>query len=207
MKERGILAAGTSRPRKNYPSEELKREKLSKRGEVVWLSWFNSLALRWKDRKDVYFLSTIHAPPDVPVWVGLDSSEDSGSEGERAQSQEVVQRREKVNGRWVTKKIYRPEIVKDYNTYMGGVDLCDQMTSLNKAKKQKRWYLRVFVFEDCYDCHLQCIHLGGSCYSTYSQRKAQKRSLEVSRRTVYTASWELSPDTQQSFCKQTAQKW
>ena len=145
LKERGILAAGTARPRKNYPSEELKREKLSKRGEVAWLSWFNSLALRWKDRKDVYFLSTIHAPPDVPVWVGLDSSEDSGSDGERAQSQEVVQRREKVNGRWVTKKIYRPEIVKDYNTYMGGVDLCDQMTSLNKAKKQKRWYLRVFL--------------------------------------------------------------
>ena len=139
------MAAGTSRPRKNNPSEELKREKLSKRGEVAWLSWYNSLALRWKDRKDVYFLSTIHAPPDVPVCVGLDSSEDSGSEGKRAQSQEVVQRREKVNGRWVTKKIYRPEIVKDYNTYMGGVDLCDQMTSLNKAKEQKRWYLRVFL--------------------------------------------------------------
>ena len=28
---------------------------------------------------------------------------------------------------------------------MGGVDLCDQMTSLNKAKKEKRWYLRVFL--------------------------------------------------------------
>ena len=90
LKERGSLAAGTARPRKNYPSEELKREKLSKRGEVAWLSWFNSLALRWKDKKDVYFLSTIHAPPDVPVWVGLDSSEDSGSDGEHAQSQEVV---------------------------------------------------------------------------------------------------------------------
>ena len=50
-----------------------------------------------------------------------------------------------MNGRWVTKKIYRPDIVKDYNTYMGGVDLCDQMTSLHKAKKQKHWYLRVFL--------------------------------------------------------------
>ena len=40
LKERGILAAGTSRPRKNYPSEELKREKLSKLREVAWLSWY-----------------------------------------------------------------------------------------------------------------------------------------------------------------------
>ena len=159
LKERGILAAGTSRPRKNYPSKELKREKLSKRREVAWLSWFNSLALRWKDRKDVYFLSTIHAPPDVPVWVGLDSSEDSGREGESAQSGEVVQRREKVNDRWVTKKIYQPEIVKGYNTYMGGVDLCDQMTSLNKAKKQT--LVSSSIFEDCYDCHLQYIILEG----------------------------------------------
>ena len=28
---------------------------------------------------------------------------------------------------------------------MGGVDICDQMTRLNKCKKQKRWYLCVFL--------------------------------------------------------------
>lgn len=28
---------------------------------------------------------------------------------------------------------------------MGGVDICDQMTILNKSKKQKRWYLRIFL--------------------------------------------------------------
>ena len=28
---------------------------------------------------------------------------------------------------------------------MGAVDLCDQMTTLNKSKKQKRWYLPVFL--------------------------------------------------------------
>ena len=89
LKERGILAAGTERERKNYLSNEVKCEKISKHGEVAWLSWFNSLALTWKGRKDVYFLSTIHTPPNVPV--GLDSSEDSGSDGERAQSKEVVQ--------------------------------------------------------------------------------------------------------------------
>lgn len=28
---------------------------------------------------------------------------------------------------------------------MGEVDLCDQMTNMNKSKKQMRWYMRVFV--------------------------------------------------------------
>ena len=46
---------------------------------------------------------------------------------------------------WVTKKIYRPGIVKSYNNFMGGEDLSDQMTAVNKSKKQKRWYLRIFL--------------------------------------------------------------
>ena len=50
-----------------------------------------------------------------------------------------------MRGHWVTKKIYRPEIVKCYNQYMGGIDLSDQMTAVNKSTKQKRWYLRIFL--------------------------------------------------------------
>ena len=38
-----------------------------------------------------------------------------------------------------------PGIVKSYNNFMGGVDLSDQMTAVNKSKKQKRWYLRIFL--------------------------------------------------------------
>ena len=100
-------------------------------------------ALRWKDKKDVYFLTTIHSPPVVPDWVEDDNS---GAESEEVRNEsDVVCRRVKQRGRWVTKKIYRPGIVKSYNNFMGGVDLSDQMTAVNKSKKQKRWYLRIFL--------------------------------------------------------------
>lgn len=38
LRTRGILAAGTARPRKGYPHEQLKRAVLRKRGEVAWLT-------------------------------------------------------------------------------------------------------------------------------------------------------------------------
>jgi len=58
---------------------------------------------------------------------------------------DVVKRRVKVRGQWQTQRMYRPQIVSDYNNFMGGVDLCDQMTNMNKSKKQMHWYMRVFV--------------------------------------------------------------
>lgn len=35
------------------------------------------LALRWNDRKDVFFPSTTNAPPKVPNWVETGTAEDS----------------------------------------------------------------------------------------------------------------------------------
>ena len=68
MKARGIFAAGTARERKGYPRDQLKSVSLKKRGEVTWLAAASQqmIAIRWKDKKDVYLLSTIHSPPDVP---------------------------------------------------------------------------------------------------------------------------------------------
>ncbi|PFX33168.1 hypothetical protein AWC38_SpisGene1986 [Stylophora pistillata] len=57
----------------------------------------------------------------------------------------TIIRRVRVRGQWRGQKIYRPPIVADYNRYMSGVDLCDQMTAVNKGKKQQRWYMRVFI--------------------------------------------------------------
>ena len=89
-------------------------------------------ALRWKDKKDVYFLTTIHSSPVIPAWVADD---DSGSDTDAVRNEsDVVSRRVKVQGHWVSKKIYRPGIVKCYNQYMGGVDLSDQMTAINKSR-------------------------------------------------------------------------
>ena len=71
LKERGILAAGTARPRKGYPYDQLKGTVLQKCGDVAWLTEKDRkmTALRWKEKKDVFFLSTIHPPPVVPAWV------------------------------------------------------------------------------------------------------------------------------------------
>ena len=51
LKERGILAAGTARPRRGYPNEQLKRIQLKNRGDVAWLTAKDQtmVALRWKD--------------------------------------------------------------------------------------------------------------------------------------------------------------
>ena len=79
----------------------------------------------------------------VPDWVDDDNS---GAESDEVRNEsDVVCGRVKLQGRWVTKKIYRPGIVKSYNNFMGGEDLSDQMTAVNKSKKQKRWYLRIFL--------------------------------------------------------------
>lgn len=103
------------------------------------------LALRWKDRKDVFFLSTIHAPPEVPNWVDTGEAPDSDPDVPEEEDPAIVRRSVRVRGQWRSQKIYRPPIVADYNHYMGGVDLCDQMTAENKSKKQQRWYMRVFI--------------------------------------------------------------
>ena len=69
LKERGILAAGTARPRKGYPYDQLKGTVQQKRADVAWLTEKDRkmTTLRWKDKKDVFFLSTIHPPPVVPA--------------------------------------------------------------------------------------------------------------------------------------------
>ena len=41
---------------------------------------------------------------------------------------------------WVQKS-YRPQTAQSYYEFMGGVDVCNQMTTLNKSKNEKRLYM------------------------------------------------------------------
>lgn len=91
----GIIAAGTARPRQGYPTNELKAVQLRLRSQVAWLSWNDLLALRWKDRKDVFFLSAIHAPPQGPNWVNAGPAPDSDKE-----DPSVVRRGMRVREQW-----------------------------------------------------------------------------------------------------------
>ena len=68
-------------------------------------------ALRWKDKKDVFFLSSIHAPPEVSDWVGREDAPEPDPDAEP--NPDVVSRRVTVRGQWQTLKIYRPKIVED----------------------------------------------------------------------------------------------
>ena len=80
---------------------------LQKCGDVAWPTEKDRkmTALRWRDKKDVFFLSTIHPPPVVPAWV---ENDDSGTEADdERDTAGVVCRRVKVGGNWVSKKIYR----------------------------------------------------------------------------------------------------
>ena len=94
LKERGILSAGTARPRRGYLYDQLKRIQLGKCGDVAWLTAKDQrmTALRWNDKKDVFFFSTIHPSPVVPAWL---ANNDPGpeSDDERDQS-DLVHRRE-----------------------------------------------------------------------------------------------------------------
>lgn len=91
------------------------------------------IVLRWKDKKDVFFSSIIYFFLVVLIWV---ENDDFGIDvDDERDIVDVVCRRVKVRGNWVFKKIYRLQIVKFYNEFMGGVDFCVQMIVVNKLKK------------------------------------------------------------------------
>ena len=59
LHQHGTLACGTIRSNWNGLLQQVKNAKL-KKGEVMAIPWDELLALKFKDKKDVYMLSTIH---------------------------------------------------------------------------------------------------------------------------------------------------
>ncbi|CAJ0950808.1 unnamed protein product, partial [Ranitomeya imitator] len=76
------------------------------------------LAVKWKDRKDVYMLSTLHTDTTVTV-----------------------------RERGATRDKEKPVCVTDYNRHMGGVDLSDQVLQPYLVKRKTRaWYKKVGIY-------------------------------------------------------------
>ena len=107
-----ILACGTVRAnRRGLPSST---ERLS-RGEAEFKKCGELTFVHWKDKRDVFCLSTFHSAQMAPITT---------------RRGEVVQ---------------RPVLITDYNAFMGGVDRMDQMiTYYSAGRKTIKWYKRLF---------------------------------------------------------------
>ena len=100
--EDGIYKTGTIRSnRKHMPT--LKADKQMKRGEHDWLAYDTISTTKWMHNQLVILLFNYHNPSAVQEINGR-----------------VKGSKEKV-------KASCPAVICEYNTYMGGVDLCNQM--------------------------------------------------------------------------------
>lgn len=121
-----IYACGTVRyNRKFLPT--LIRDNQLQRGDYDWATSNRGLAFyKWKDRKAVHILSSLHSPDDK---VFVNRKEKDGS----------------------TSKVACPLALKDYNSNMNFVDNFDRLKKDYQCdRKSRKWYMRLFFhFIDC----------------------------------------------------------
>ena len=93
-----------------------------KRGGHDWFSSNNLLAIKWMDNKSVMLLSNYFNPKEM----------------------QQIERR--VKGSKDKVKVTCPSVNQEYNQFMGGVDLSDQMKITYEVDRRSkfRFYLRVF---------------------------------------------------------------
>lgn len=108
-------ACGTvKRRRKDMPKMT---EKLNA-GEMCFRSSSNMLALKWKDKRDVYMLSTCHTADFI------------NTKKINYQTQQVIQ---------------KPSCIVDYTVNMGAVDNRDKViTNVESIRKSVKWYKKYF---------------------------------------------------------------
>ena len=116
----------------NFPANS-QRKKI-KRGDTAYLTNGNVLALRYKDKKDVYFLSTLHRPK-------LTTSAKHGRDGN---------------------VILREQLVLDYNKNMGKVDKNDAIVVQHTmVRKSHKWTTKVayhLLEEAIFNAHILYQH-------------------------------------------------
>ena len=115
-------AYGTVRPnRRDMPSFFAKKK--LKTGEMVAWQKGKMMAMRWRDKKDVCLLSTVHTTSTATVHTKRGTD------------------------------VLKPQVVIDYNKTMGGVDRADQAMTFYPAvrKQQKKYYKKIFrhLLEQC----------------------------------------------------------
>jgi hypothetical protein len=137
LREIGIGACGTTRPSsKNFPKElKCKKEDKFEWGAKTGIVVDNSvLAVLWMDNAPVTMLSTIHN------ITGPDSTVRRSRRCPRLSSKNGKSAREVFNGK-ARAIIGIPKIIDDYNHFMGGVDISDQLRSYysSQLKVRRNW--------------------------------------------------------------------
>ena len=115
----GTTASGTLRSnRRNFPKSLKQKSKSVPRGTTTFAFHDNITVVKWCDNRDVYAISTLY-------------------------SNSMTRVKHQVDGN--AKEIPCPEIIEDYNTFMGGVDMADQaMCYYSLGRKTLKWWRRVF---------------------------------------------------------------
>ena len=112
--EENTLSVGTVRANRVGMPRDLKNLPLN-RGDLAYRRKNSYVALRWKDKKDVNLLTTIHNPTEM-ITVRVGTSE---------------------------KK--KPVAVHDYTQNMAGVDRSDQMMAYHPLRRRTlKWWKKVF---------------------------------------------------------------
>ena len=116
LSAKNTFCCGTIRQDRGRFPENLKKAKLQ-RGESVFISVNDLLAVHWKDKRDVFLVSTIHGN----------------------QIEEVLHRGEEA-------PITKPRMITQYNCFMNGVDRCDQyLASYSIQRKTTKWWKKLFL--------------------------------------------------------------
>ena len=120
-------ARGTVRcNRKQFPKDSLHKSCVKEQGDTKVLQKGPLVAVAWKDKKTVHFLTSADDATAPPVYV-----ERKRRDGTR-------------------RNVPCPAVVREYNTFMNGVDRADQIrTEYPTYRNSKKWwhYLFWFVFD------------------------------------------------------------
>ncbi|XP_023217348.1 piggyBac transposable element-derived protein 2-like [Centruroides sculpturatus] len=124
LAKEGILSLGTIR-RNRIPNCKLSSEKLIMKKErgysEEYVASIDVSTVAWKDNKIVTLASTFA--------------------GQKPETE--VQRYDKKNSSYVN--IKRPNVIGEYNRFMGGVDLIDSIMGIYKIRiRSKCWHMRIF---------------------------------------------------------------
>lgn len=143
-----IYCCGTVRViRKNLPKEILpKQQKQMAKHEykVAQERRENMTFVNWKDTKAVTFLSNYHHPEALGT----------------------IQRKQKVDQEYRKVDVQVPKVVEDYQSGMGGVDLCDQKIGYYMPKIMSvKWWRRLFFY-----------WLSASVHNAYEMAKSAHRA-------------------------------